>query len=69
MPIKSGKKSMKIEKLSNMKISKIRSLLYSSAKLLGDFSAVKNGRILKRLQNRIVGKLTSKYFRKWRLFK
>jgi hypothetical protein len=40
--------------------SKIRSGLYKTAKVMGDISAVKNGKILQRLKNRVVGKLSGK---------
>jgi len=46
-----------------MKISKIRSILYSTAKYLGDYQAVKNGTIGKRIYNRAIGKLMSKMFK------
>lgn len=49
-----------------MSISKLRSFLYGAAKYLGDFSALKSGsptKILNRIKNRILGKLTSKFFR------
>lgn len=39
-----------------MRISKIRRILYTLAKYLGDVDAVLKGRILKRIRNRIVGK-------------
>jgi hypothetical protein len=40
--------------------SKIRSGLYKTAKIMGDISAVKNGKILQRVKNRVVGRLTGK---------
>jgi hypothetical protein len=43
-----------------MSISKIRSILYKAAKILGDVNAVKNGRIKQRIKNRIVGKYVGK---------
>ena len=43
-----------------MKISKARSALYKSAKVLGDLNSVKTGKVPERLTNRITGKLTSK---------
>ncbi|WP_164474939.1 hypothetical protein [Indiicoccus explosivorum] len=39
-----------------MKLSKIRSVLYLSARILGDISAVKNGTIHKRVARRTLGK-------------
>ena len=47
-----------------MPISKVRTILYRTAKYLGDVDAVRKGRILKRLKNRIVGKYTAKIFKK-----
>ena len=41
-------------------IGKTRSALYKSAKILGDVSAVKNGKITKRVTNRVVGKVSGK---------
>lgn len=46
-----------------MNISKIRTFLYSSAKILGDVDAVRKGRVKQRLRNRIIGKLTSRLFK------
>lgn len=43
-----------------MSISKIRSILYKVAKVLGDVQAVKNGKIKQRVKNRVVGKYASK---------
>jgi hypothetical protein len=40
--------------------SKIRGGLYKTAKVLGDISAIKNGKILKRIKNRIVGRIAGK---------
>lgn len=42
------------------KISKIRSLLYTTAKVLGDVDAVKKGKVGKRVKNRIKGKIAGK---------
>lgn len=42
------------------KISKIRSLLYTTAKVLGDVDAVKKGKVGKRVKNRVLGKITGK---------
>ncbi|MDL5143079.1 hypothetical protein [Bacillus atrophaeus] len=50
-----------------MNINKIRSLLYRSAKILGDVNAAKNGTIGKRIARRAVGKATGKLMGK--LFK
>jgi len=50
-----------------MKISQIRSILYTTAKILGDIQAVQNGTIGKRIGRRIVGKATGKMMGK--LFK
>ena len=40
-----------------MKINKIRSGLYKSAKILGDVNAVKKGKIGRRIGVRVVGKI------------
>lgn len=47
-----------------MSISKVRSFLYKTAQILGDVDAVRKGRIGTRIYNRIIGKLTSRLFRK-----
>jgi len=46
-----------------MKISKIRSLLYGSAKVLGDISAAKNGKVGRRVKNRFIGKQINKWIK------
>ncbi|GIN62770.1 hypothetical protein J27TS8_27630 [Robertmurraya siralis] len=43
-----------------MSISKIRSILYKAAKILGDVNAVRKGRIKQRIKNRVVGKFVGK---------
>jgi hypothetical protein len=43
-----------------MTINKIRSILYTSAKILGDINAVKKGRIVKRIERRIIGKFAGR---------
>ena len=45
-------------------IPKIRKSLYNSAKALGDIDAIKEGKIAKRVKNRIAGKLTGKMLKK-----
>ncbi len=50
-----------------MSISKIRSILYKTAKILGDVNAVKKGKVGKRVARRTAGKLTGRLLRK--LFK
>ncbi len=45
---------------SKLTISKARSALYKSAKVMGDVSAVKNGKITKRVTNRVVGNVSGK---------
>jgi len=47
-----------------MSISKTRSLLYKTARLLGDVDAVKKGKVGKRVKNRVLGKLTGKLLKK-----
>lgn len=46
-----------------MTIGKIRTLLYTSAKILGDINAVKRGTIGTRIKNRLVGKFLSRLFK------
>jgi len=46
-----------------MKIYKIRNTLYKTSRLLGDYSAVKNGRVLRRAKNRIIGKYLGRLMR------
>ena len=43
-----------------MKISKIRSALYKTAKFLGDVDSVKKNRVGKRVANRLAGKATGR---------
>jgi hypothetical protein len=53
-----------------MSINKFRSVLYKTAKILGDFQAVKSGsstKIAKRIGKRAAGKATGRMLRK--LFK
>lgn len=50
-----------------MSINKLRSLLYGSAKFLGDVNAVKKGKVGKRIARRAAGKMTGKFMNK--LFK
>ena len=45
-------------------LSKIRSVLYGSAKALGDVNAVAKGTIGKRIKNRILGKIAGRIIRK-----
>ncbi|MCY9159422.1 hypothetical protein MOF25_03605 [Bacillus atrophaeus] len=46
-----------------MSISKIRSLLYKSSRILGDVQAAKNGTLGKRVARRAAGRATGKLFR------
>ena len=48
-----------------MKISKIRSILYKSAKYLGDFDSIGKKRVGKRVANRIAGKVTGRSIFRW----
>lgn len=41
-------------------VNKTRSVLYKVARLLGDYQAVKNGRIGKRIARRAAGKATGR---------
>jgi hypothetical protein len=45
-------------------ISKVRSVLYRSAKVLGDADAVAKGKIGKRIKRRILGKIAGKILKK-----
>lgn len=45
-------------------ISKVRSILYKSAKTLGDVDAVKNGKVGKRIKRRVLGKIAGKILKK-----
>lgn len=47
-----------------LNINKVRSALYKSARILGDFNAAKNGTLGKRMARRATGKVTSNIFRK-----
>ncbi len=47
-----------------MSISKTRSALYKTARILGDVDAVKKGKVGKRVKNRVLGKLTGKLLKK-----
>lgn len=47
-----------------MSLSKTRSILYKTARLLGDVDAVKKGKAGKRAKNRVLGKLTGKILKK-----
>lgn len=46
------------------KISKVRSALYTAAKVLGDVDAVANGKVAKRAKNRLLGKAAGKLLKK-----
>jgi len=50
-------------------IGKIRRAAYKTGKVLGDVSAVKKGKVAKRVKNRVVGKLLGKAVGKLGLFK
>jgi hypothetical protein len=50
--------------LTAMSISKTRSVLYKTAKVLGDIDAVKKGKVGKRVKSRLLGKLTGKLLKK-----
>jgi hypothetical protein len=49
-----------------MRISKLRGLLYKTARGLGDYQAAKGGpkKIGRRVQRRVLGKLLGRLFRK-----
>lgn len=50
-------KRMKTEKLT---LGKIRRAAYKTGKALGDVSAVKKGKVARRVKNRVIGKLAAK---------
>lgn len=50
-----------------MKINKLRSGLYKTARVLGDVNAVKKGKVGKRIARRVAGKQAGKFLGK--LFK
>ncbi len=43
-----------------MTIGKIRSLLYGTARILGDVSAVQRGKVKERIARRLAGKITGR---------
>lgn len=46
-----------------MSIGKLRTILYTVAKILGDINAIKRGRVKERIYNRAIGKITGRFFR------
>lgn len=50
-----------------MSLNKIRSILYGTAKILGDINAIKKGKVGKRIARRVAGKGTGRLLGK--LFK
>ncbi len=48
-----------------MKISKTRSILYKTAKYLGDIDSVIKKRVGNRIINRVAGKITGKSIFRW----
>lgn len=44
--------------------SKIRKLLYGTAKTLGDVDAIASGKVGKRVKNRILGRIAGKILKK-----
>ena len=47
-----------------MKISKIRGSLYKSSRILGDVEAVEEGRVGKRVERRLLGRITGRLLRR-----
>ena len=43
---------------------KLRSALYGTAKILGDANAIAKGKVLKRVKNRVLGKIAGKIIRR-----
>jgi hypothetical protein len=48
-----------------MNISQIRTILYRTAKYLGDFDSIWKKRVEKRVANRIAGKITGRTLFRW----
>ncbi len=48
-----------------MSVNKVRSTLYSLAKLLGDVNAVVKNKVGQRVIRRTVGKMTGRIFSRW----
>lgn len=46
-----------------MSIGKIRTILYKTARILGDMNAIKRGRVKERIYNRVKGKITGRLFK------
>ena len=49
-----------------MTIGKLRSILYTVARLLGDVNAVRRGRVRERIANRIAGRIAGRALRRMR---
>lgn len=47
-----------------MSINKLRSILYSTARILGDVNAAKKGKLGKRITNKVIGRAVGKLFRR-----
>jgi hypothetical protein len=47
-----------------MNINKLRSILYTTARILGDVNAAKKGKLGKRIANKVIGRAVGKLFRK-----
>ena len=43
-----------------MSLSKVRAFFYKAGRLLGDISAVQQGRVEKRIERRVVGRFTAR---------
>ncbi len=46
-----------------MTVNQTRSLLYTLAKALGDYQAIKSGRVAQRVRRRLLGRLASRIIR------
>jgi len=44
-------------------MSKLRSILYLAAKMLGDVSAIKRGKVVERVERRVAGRITGRILR------
>lgn len=46
-----------------MSVARTRSLMYRSARLMGDYQAVRRGRVPQRIYNRLLGRVLGAVFR------
>lgn len=48
-----------------MKVSRVRSVLYAIARILGDLTAVRKGKARRRVLRRVIGKQVGKRMGRW----